>query len=119
MKYTELKVYGSSAGLELVTAIMLNHGIDYISVDDPDDFDEILNKKHEYGWDYIDDELKDSLDREPVLSVYFQDEEPAPSDSTVEITYDFSSTEGVGTAPDMEAILADIEELKEMVASGA
>ncbi|MBQ0078838.1 MAG: 50S ribosomal protein L11 methyltransferase, partial [Eubacterium sp.] len=34
-------------------------------------------------------------------------------------TYDFSSTEGVGTAPDMEAILADIEELKEMVASGA
>ena len=75
MKYTEFKVYGSSAGLELVTAIMMEHGIDYISIDDPEDFQDILNKKHEYGWDYIDDELKENLDREPTLSVFFGEED--------------------------------------------
>ncbi len=75
MKYTEFKVYGSSTTLELVTAIMMNHGIDYISIDDPEDMNDILNKKHEYGWDYIDDELKENLDREPTLSVYFSEDD--------------------------------------------
>lgn len=75
MKYTSFEVKGTSAALEIITAIMLNHGIDYVSIDDPEDMDDILNKKHEYGWDYIDDELKENLDREPVLSVYFDDEQ--------------------------------------------
>ena len=73
MKYTAFEVRGTSAGLEMITAIMMNHGIDYISIDDPEDMEDILNKKNEYGWDYIDDELKENLDREPVLSVYFDE----------------------------------------------
>ncbi|MDO4393453.1 MAG: 50S ribosomal protein L11 methyltransferase [Bacillota bacterium] len=75
MKYTEFKVKGTSAGLELITAIMMNHGIDYISIDDPEDMEEILSRKHEYGWDYIEDNLKENLDREPALSVYFDEED--------------------------------------------
>lgn len=75
MKYTEFKVYASHAGIELVNAIMMEHGIDYISINDPEDFRDILNRKNEYGWDYIEDDLKKDLDREPALSVYFGEDD--------------------------------------------
>lgn len=98
MKYTAFEVRGTSAGLEMITAIMMNHGIDYISIDDPEDMEDILNKKNEYGWDYIDDELKENLDREPVLSVYF--------DENQELSI-------------IDVLKADIEKLKQDVAEGA
>lgn len=98
MKYTAFEVRGTSAGLEMITAIMMNHGIDYISIDDPEDMEDILNKKNEYGWDYIDDELKENLDREPVLSVYFDEEQ----DLNI-----------------IDVLKADIEKLKQDVAEGA
>ena len=98
MKYTAFEVRGTSAGLEMITAIMMNHGIEYISIDDPEDMEDILNKKNEYGWDYIDDELKENLDREPVLSVYFDEEQ----DLNI-----------------IDVLKADIEKLKQDVAEGA
>lgn len=98
MKYTAFEVRGTSAGLEMITAIMMNHGIDYISIDDPEDMEDILNKKNEYGWDYIDDELKENLDREPVLSVYFDENQ------------DLSI---------IDVLKTDIEKLKQDVAEGA
>lgn len=98
MKYTAFEVRGTSAGLEMITAIMMNHGIECISIDDPEDMEDILNKKNEYGWDYIDDELKENLDREPVLSVYFDEEQ----DLNI-----------------IDVLKADIEKLKQDVAEGA
>ena len=71
MKYTELKIHVSREGVEQITAMMLQMGVEQLSVDDPEDFDDILNKKNEYGWDYIEDELKVNLDREPVVFIYF------------------------------------------------
>lgn len=73
MKYIEFKVHASRQGLEQVTAMLMQHGITEVSIDDPADFEDILNRKNEYGWDYIEDELKKNLDREPTLSVYFED----------------------------------------------
>lgn len=75
MKYTEMRIYAGRQGVELITAMLMSKGIDGIMVDDPDDMDDILSKKNEYGWDYIDDELKINMDREPVISVYFDDNE--------------------------------------------
>ncbi|NLD19923.1 MAG: 50S ribosomal protein L11 methyltransferase [Clostridiales bacterium] len=73
MKYLEFRIHASRQGIEQVTALFMKCGIDTISIDDPEDMEDILNKKNEYGWDYIDDELKDTLDREPTASVYFED----------------------------------------------
>ncbi|MDO4544752.1 MAG: 50S ribosomal protein L11 methyltransferase [Bacillota bacterium] len=73
MKYIQLKIHASRQGLEQVTAMLLAKGIDQVSIDDPADMDDILNKEHEYDWDYIEDELKEDLDREPTLSIYFED----------------------------------------------
>lgn len=75
MKYIEFKVHTSRQGLEQVTAMLMQQGICEVSIDDPADMEDILNKKNEYGWDYIDDRLKEELDREPTLSVYFEDTE--------------------------------------------
>ena len=73
MKYIEFKVHASRQGIEQVTAMYLRMGIDQVSIDDPADMEDILNKKNEYGWDYVDDDLKKGLDREPTISIYFED----------------------------------------------
>ena len=75
MKYIEFKVHASRQGIEQVTAMYLRMGIDQVSIEDPADMEEILNKKNEYGWDYVDDDLKKGLDREPTISIYFEDTE--------------------------------------------
>lgn len=71
MKYREVKIYASREGIEQITAMMLGMGVDQLSIDDPEDFDDILNKKHEYGWDYIENSLKENLKREPAVFMYF------------------------------------------------
>lgn len=73
MKYIELKVHASRQGIEMLTEIFLKNGIDQVVIDDPADMEDILNKKHEYDWDYIDDSVKQRPDREPTLSAYFED----------------------------------------------
>lgn len=73
MKYIEFKVHASRQGIEQVTAMFMGNGIYEVSIDDPADMEDILNKKNEYGWDYIDDDLKTDLEREPTASVYFED----------------------------------------------
>lgn len=75
MKYIELKIHASHQGVEMVSEMLMRNGITSISVDDPADLQDILEKKNEYGWDYIDDAVKDRPDREPVVKVYLDDTE--------------------------------------------
>ena len=75
MKYIELKVHASRQGIEAVTELLLENGIDQVVIDDPADMEDILNKKHEYDWDYIDGSVKQRPDREPTISAYFEDSE--------------------------------------------
>lgn len=75
MKYIELKIHASSQGVEAVTEMLMRNGITAISVDDPADLQDILDKKNEYGWDYIDESVRSGADREPVVSVYLDDTE--------------------------------------------
>ena len=73
MKYIEFRVHASRQGIEQVTALFMMKGITELSINDPADMDDILNKKHEYDCDYIEDDLKTDLDREPTVSCYFED----------------------------------------------
>lgn len=75
MKHIEFKVHASGIGIEMVTGILLRYGIDSVVIDDPGDVNELLNKKQEYGWDCFDVSLRDSLNREPSISVYLEDNE--------------------------------------------
>lgn len=98
MKYIELKIYAKQQGIEQLTAMLLARDITEICIDDPNDMDDILNKKNEYGWDYIEDELKENLDREPVMSLYFDDNDEAKNT--------------------IEEIKAEVAELKQREADG-
>ena len=44
MKYIEFKVHASRQGIEQVTAMLMSKGIYEISIDDPADMEDILNK---------------------------------------------------------------------------
>lgn len=73
MKYIEFRIHASKQGIEQVTAMLMTKGIDQLVINDPADMEDILDKKNEYGWDYIEDSLKDNLDREPTVSAFFED----------------------------------------------
>ncbi|MDO4176600.1 MAG: 50S ribosomal protein L11 methyltransferase [Bacillota bacterium] len=75
MGYIELKVHASKAGIEAVNNLFMRYGIDQVAIDDPADLDDIMNKEHEYDWDYVDDKLKENTDREPTISAFFEDTE--------------------------------------------
>lgn len=73
MKYIEFRIHASKQGIEQVTAMLMTKGIDQLVINDPADMEDILDKKNEYGWDYIEDGLKDNLEREPTVSAFFED----------------------------------------------
>ncbi len=73
MKLIEVKIYVSHEGIEPLTAMLMQKGITGITVDDPADLDDLMEHKKEYEWDYVDPSLLENRDREPVVTVYFDD----------------------------------------------
>lgn len=73
MKYYQVKIYTSHEGIEPLSAVLMENGFDSIVVDDPADVADILNKKEEYEWDYIDPSVFANQDKEPTITIYFED----------------------------------------------
>lgn len=73
MKYYQVTIYTSHEGIEPLSAVLLENGFDSIVVDDPADVEDILNKKEEYEWDYIDPSVFANKDKEPTITIYFED----------------------------------------------
>ena len=67
-RYTETKIYTTSAGTEPVEALLMALGIDSVAVEDPADIRRIAARKDPLDWDFIDSELLP--DRESVLTFY-------------------------------------------------
>ena len=74
MGYYKVTIYTSHAGIEPLSAVLMESGFDSIVVDDPADVEDILNKKEQYEWDYIDPSVFNNKDKEPTITVYFDDE---------------------------------------------
>ena len=78
MRYIQIKIHASRQGIEAAAPILLSYGVDGYSVDDPADFEGILDKKNSYDWDYVDQKLLDEhmgkrAGREPVLTAWLED----------------------------------------------
>ena len=78
MRYIQIKIHASRQGIEAAAPILLAYGVDGFSVDDPADFEDILDKKEDYEWDYVDQDLLDEhmdkrAGREPVLTAWLED----------------------------------------------
>ena len=75
MKYLELVIHTNREGLEPVEACLMELGFTEMVVNDPMDLQDLMNKKHDYDWDYIGDEVLDLADEEPTVTLYFDGEE--------------------------------------------
>ncbi len=72
MKWTEMTIYTSKEGIEVVSGILLSQGIDGFIVNDPDDFRQFAEENSDM-WDLMDEDLYASFDAEPNIKVYLED----------------------------------------------
>ncbi len=75
MKYLELVIHTTREGLEPIEARLMAMGLTDMVVNDPGDLADLMNKKHDYDWDYIGDEVMKMADEEPTVTLYFDGEE--------------------------------------------
>ena len=75
MKYLELVIHTTEEGLEPVEACLMEMGFTDMVVNDPSDLQDLMNKKHDYDWDYIGDEVFGLAEEEPAVTLYFDGEE--------------------------------------------
>jgi ribosomal protein L11 methyltransferase len=57
MQYIEVKIRVSPAGLEPLTALLLEHGIDGLEIEDPREIAALAARKTGLDWDYFDEAL--------------------------------------------------------------
>lgn len=74
MKYLQTEIFTTDAGLEEITGLLMRFGINETVIDSPVTAHEILDKKHDYEWDYVDEGFIDD-NAEPKITFYLQDDE--------------------------------------------
>jgi ribosomal protein L11 methyltransferase len=57
MRYIEVKIYTTQEGIDPLTCILMDMGIAGFAIEDARDFQDLMNKKNAYDWDYIDESL--------------------------------------------------------------
>lgn len=75
MKYIQIDIKTNKAGIEPIVSVLMEVGITDTVIEDPADIDDLLNKKNEYDWDYIDSSVLDLKNQEPKVTVYLEDDE--------------------------------------------
>ena len=75
MKYREMTIETTEAGIEAVTACLMTAGIDNIEVADPADIIEIMAQKNSYTWDYIEEAAAEARKDVPRIRLYFAEDE--------------------------------------------
>lgn len=80
MKYIELKIEVNRDQLELLEAELDGAGFDSLMIDDPADVQDIMEHKDLYKYDYINSDLTKDQDRQPVITLYFGDDEEGLAD---------------------------------------
>ena len=69
MEWTEVNIYTTTEGIELLCSALMDIGIKGFAIKDAEDFKDFLDNK--YGkWDYIDDDLMGLSDCETCVTVY-------------------------------------------------
>ena len=73
MDYTELKIYTKHEWVDPLSCVLEDMGIAGFAVSDPADFEELLQKKNDYDWDYINEEILPGPDEPVCVTLYFED----------------------------------------------
>lgn len=72
MEWTEVRIYTTTEGIEPVTAVLMDCGINGIQVEDDNEMKEYLTASSTY-WDYVDEELLAKPIGETKITVYVSD----------------------------------------------
>ncbi len=75
MQYIQIDIKTSREGIEPVVSALMELGITDTVIEDPSDIDDLLNKKNDYEWDYIDPDVLDLKDKVPKVTVYLENDE--------------------------------------------
>ncbi|SFP78661.1 ribosomal protein L11 methyltransferase [Oscillibacter sp. PC13] len=74
MKWLELHIDTTHAGLEAVETMLSSLGIDGVVIDDETEFQEFLENNHQY-WDYVDEELEKRMEGKSRVTFYLEADE--------------------------------------------
>ena len=74
MKWLELHLDTQPAGIEPATELLSEYGIDSLMIDEEGDFKDFLENNHQY-WDYVDEELMQSMRGKSRITFYLEDSE--------------------------------------------
>ena len=69
MNYKEMTIYTNSDNIEMLEAELLALGITGLTINDPKDFNDFLNKTQTY-WDYVDEKLMSRQNQTPNIALY-------------------------------------------------
>ena len=69
MEWLEVTIYTTSEGIEPVSGRLYQLGINGISIEDEQDFNDFLENNRQY-WDYVDDELIEKMHKETNVKLY-------------------------------------------------
>lgn len=74
MNYKEISIYTTSQGVEILTGILLDLGIDSFLIEDKEEFKNFLDDNKQI-WDIIDDDLFKKKEDETNIKVYIEENE--------------------------------------------
>lgn len=72
MKYIEATIYTSIYGIEPVTELLDSMDVTGVVIENPEDVDQLMEKKNSYDWDYVDPAVLSLRDREPNVRFYLE-----------------------------------------------
>lgn len=73
MNYLEVCIEVKEPDLDPLTCILTDMGIAGFVVKDPRDIGELLDKKDDYIWDYVDESVREMADQNPSVTFYLDD----------------------------------------------
>ena len=71
MKWLELHIDTTHAGLDTVEAMLSGLGIDNVVIDDETEFQDFLENNHQY-WDYVDEALEQKMQGRSRITFYLE-----------------------------------------------
>lgn len=72
MKWLELHIDTAPAGLEPVSELLREHGVDGLVIDDEGEFQDFLENNRQY-WDYVDEELREEMRGKCRVTFYLEE----------------------------------------------
>ena len=76
MNYYEVKIYTSTEGIEPLSGVLIMLGHDTFVTEDKSVIEDFLEKKNQYDWDYVDEEVLRIGQDESNITIYMRPMKP-------------------------------------------